>query len=138
MQEDRQTLHHSYDKICEAFHGFKACSREKFFKVLSDPSLLSSREVPRNSRVCPTRKRNAIPGSKAPTAIITKASFPLSKPPLDHVFSSRPELGRPSLAAGNAGDEVDLALFKHWAGAALQLRAVDEEELERFGRSASL
>ena len=64
--------------------------------------------------------------------------FPLSKPPLDHIFSSRPELGRPSLAAGNAGDEVDLALFKHWAGAALLLRAVDEEELERFGRSASL
>ena len=56
----------------------------------------------------------------------------------NNLSSSRPELGRPSLAAVNAGDEVDLALFKHWAGAALQLRAVDEEELERFGRSASL
>ena len=41
------------------------------------------------------------------------------------------------MIAGNAGDEVDLAIFKHWAGAALLLRSVDEEELERFGRSAS-
>ena len=56
----------------------------------------------------------------------------------NNLSSSGPEVGRPSLAAGNAGDEVDLALFKHWAGAALQLLSVDEEELERFGRSVSL
>ena len=91
-------------------------------------------------RVCPKRTRAdaAIPNPN-PSMFMT-IKMPSSSPGSlqNNLSSSRPELGCPSLTAGNAGDEVDLALFKHWAGAALLLRAVDEEELERFGRSTSL
>ena len=91
-------------------------------------------------RVCPKRTRAdaAIPNPNPSMFMIIK--MPSSSPDYlqNNPSSSGPEVGRPSLAAGNAGDEVDLALFKHWAGAALLLWAVDEEELERFGRSASL
>ena len=129
--EDHRILCLNYDRICEEVQEFKTCSRERFFKVLSDPGLLSSRQVGRTVRVCPERKR-----ADAARPNPTPSSSPSSLQ--NNLSSSCPELGRPSLAAGNAGDEVDLALFKHWAGAAVQLRSVDEEELERFGRSASL
>ena len=138
--EDYRTLCLNYIRICEEVQDFKTCSRERFFKVLSDPGLLSSRQVGRTMRVCPERKRAgaAIPYTDAKMVVIVK--IPPSSPSSLHNLMSAagPELGRPSFAAGNAGEEVDLALFKHWAGAALHLRAVDEEELERFGRSTSV
>ena len=81
-------------------------------------------------RVCPKRTRadEAIPNPNPSMFMIIK--MPSSSPDYlqNNPSSSGPELGRPSLAAGNAGDEV----------AALQLLSVDEEELERFRRSASL
>ena len=138
--EDHRILCLNYDRICEEVQEFKSCSRERFFKVLSDPGLLSSRQVGRTVRVCPERKRAdaAYPHPYTSNAISLKTPSSSPSSLQNNLSSSCPELGRPSLAAGNAGDEVDLALFNHWAGAALQLQAVDGEELERFGRSASL
>ena len=138
--DDHRTMCLSYNRICEEVQQFKACSRERFFKVLSDPGLLSSRQVGRTVRVCPERNRAdaAYPNRNTSIALILKTPSSSPSSLQNNLSPSRPEVGRPSLAASNAGDEVDLALFKHWAGAALLLRAVDEEELERFGRSASL
>ena len=131
--DDHRTMCLSYNRICEEVQQFKACSRERFFKVLSDRGLLSSRQS-RPHSACLPRAQTCRCSHPHPNPS-TPPFLPSSLHSLTSI--SRPALGRPSLIAGNAGDEVDLAIFKHWAGAALLLRSVDEEELERFGRSAS-